>query len=263
MNKKILIFVSFLVLALALVGCGSAATPVPQPTMPPVVITVVITTTPLPVTATPIPPTITPIPTVGATLTQSVASSSSSLSTSSRSAAAPTATRRATAVTPVVVVPPTFTPVPNKYGAPELIGPVLDESLGRRDSRNSSQDIVFTWRSVQPLGQNECYVIRVDVTPGQGDQFLFCDLNQTQKGAGAEVQFVLFRPTIGSPNFSSLMPSNINTQSMSWSVYVAHDDGPGGIPSTGAFYAADNQRHKVTPLSPTSRTYKFPFSGGQ
>ena len=258
MKKQILLFSTVLILGLALVGCGSAATPVPQPTPPPVVITVVITATPLPVTATPIPPTITPLPTVGST----TAAQASSSSTASSSRPAATATRRATVVTPVGVVPPTFTPVPNKYGAPELIGPVFDESIGRKDSRSTSEDIVFNWRSVQPLGQNECYVIRVEVTPGQGENFLMCDSNETQKGSGVEIRWVLWRPTHGSPNFSSLMPANLSSQSMSWSVYVVHDDGPGGTPSTGAFYAADGLRHKVTPLGPRSRTYTFPFHGG-
>jgi hypothetical protein len=262
MKKQILLVVLVLIAVLALVGCGSSATPVPQPTSPPVVITVIITATPQPVTATLPPPTITPVPTVGETKVAQgtdVAKSSASASSSSRPAA--TATRRATLVTPVVV-PPTFTLVPNKYPAPSMIGPVFDESLGRKDSRSTGEDVVFNWHSVGALGTNECYTIRVDVAPGQGDQFLICDLAETQKGPGVEVRFVLWRPNRGSPNFSSLLTASPTAQTVSWYVTVVRDDGPGGTPAAGAFYATDGQRHKVTPLSPRSSTYSFPLNGG-
>ena len=263
MKKHIFLFVSGLFVVLALVGCGSAATPVPQPTPPPVVITVIVTATLPPVTATSPLPIITPVPTVGETkpaqATDVAKSASSSASSASRPVA--TATRRATLVTPAVV-PPTFTPVPIKYAAVEMIGPVFDESIPRKDSRSTSEDIVFNWRSVAPLGPNECYAIRVDVTPGQGETFLMCDLHETQKGPGVEIKWVLWRPRNGSPNFSSLLTVSPSSQTISWSVIVVKDDGQGGTGTNSAFYAADGFRHKTAPLSPASRTYKFPFNGG-
>ena len=263
MKNRVLLFISVLIVVLALVGCGSAATPIPQPTPPPVVITVVITATLPPVTATTQPPAITPVPTVGETKsaqpTDSAKASSSSSSSSSRATVTPT--RRATAVTPAVV-PPTFTPVPIKYGAVDMIGPVFDESMGRKDSRSTGEDIVFNWRSVAPLGPNECYAIRVDITPGQGETFLMCDLNETQKGPGVEIKWVLWRPNRGSPNFSSLLVPSPASQTVAWSVIVVRDDGQGGSGANSAFFATDGLRHKITPLSPASRTYKFPFYGG-
>ncbi len=241
-----------LVVSFALVGCGSApATPTKTaPTAAPVVVTVVITVTPAPATATSAPtqtlaPTVsvataTPTPTVKAT--------------AAVAKAAATATKKPT----TAPVAPTNTAVALKYPAPTLLHPIYDLGLGVRDERHYPGDaLIFQWQSVGPLSGNECYLIRVDMNPGQGDSFLQCDAGQaTQLGVGALAQFVLYQPNRGGPNYSSLLPTTVGDTTVNWYVQLVRDNGKGNGPSD-----ASGVRHAVTPLSPKSNTVMFFLKG--
>ncbi len=251
MTRKTWLLLVLAIVLLALVGCGSApATPTkPAPTQPPAVVTVVITVTPPPATATSAP-TLTPIPTVAATapVTATVKP------TATAGAPRPTSTRTRTPV----AVAPTSTTAPNKYAAPKIVGPIFDEALGRKDERHYPGDaLIFQWQSVGALGANECYMIRVDMNPGQGDAFLQCDAGQaTQLGAGGTAQFTLYQPNRGGPNYSSLLPTNVGDTTVNWYVQVVHDDGKGNGPTDPG-----GVRHAVTPLGPKSNTVMFLLKG--
>ncbi len=119
--------------------------------------------------------------------------------------------------------------------------------------------MVFQWQAVGPLGQNECYVVRLDVNPGGGDSFLQCDPSATGAGATKVVNYVLQRPGFTGPNYSGLLAKDASQATVSWYVQVVRDD---GTAATGA-YAVDGSRHKVTPLSPRSTVFQFPLFGNQ
>jgi hypothetical protein len=147
-------------------------------------------------------------------------------------------------------------PLPLRYPAPRLIGPVNDPGLGRRDERHNPADtLVFQWQSVGALGGNECYALRVDLSPGQGDSFLQCDAGlATQLVQGATAQFTLYRPGQAGPNYAGLLPPEASDTTVSWSVQVVKDLGKGTGPAS-----PDGTRHNVAPLSPKSSVYQFPL----
>ncbi|MBI4785863.1 MAG: hypothetical protein HY782_02315 [Chloroflexi bacterium] len=248
-------FVCALVIVIAVVGCGTSPTPAPTKaaaTEAPKVITVVITQTPLPRTATPAQPSITPIPTLVLTATVPVATPIVKATTAStpRPAASRTPTRPAATAMP--------TAIPLKYAAPRLIGPVFDVDSGRRDERHYPADVLkFEWQSVGTLGEGECYLVHVEMIPGQGDSFLQCDPRlATQVGAGAMASFTLNKPTQVGPNYSALIPTQVGDTTVHWYVQVVKDLGKGPGAS-----APDGVRHTVAPLSPKSSTFQFPLKG--
>lgn len=252
-----LIVSAFVVLSL-IVGCGTSTPATPTKaaaTVAPAVVTVVITATLPPPTATVSVPTITPIPTLAITTTVPVTTSVKP--TNTPGAPKPTATRRPATATPVPqsVAP---SPLPLKYAAPRLIGPVNDPGLGRRDERHYPADtLVFQWLSVGALGANECYALRVDLSPGQGDSFLQCDAGQaTQLAQGATAQFTLYRPGQAGPNYASLLPVDVGDTTVSWSIQVVKDLGKGTGPAS-----PDGVRHNIAPLSPKSSVFQFPLKG--
>ncbi|MBI3538141.1 MAG: hypothetical protein HY070_11370, partial [Chloroflexi bacterium] len=139
MNKKNFALIGIIsVVGIFASGCGTATptrAPVPLATQAPLVITVVVTTTPLPVTATP----------ESALGTATVATTQAAI-TPTRLAALPTsttarvatATRRPATLTTASASPsPTATVFIAKYSAPKLIGPnfVADQG-GRKDIRH-------------------------------------------------------------------------------------------------------------------------------
>ncbi len=244
---------ALVIVSFALVGCGSNAPATPTtkavPTQAPVVVTVVITVTPVPATATSAA-TLTPIPTLAATVPASPTVKATTVSGPPK----PTATKKPT--TPAVT--PTNTAVPLKYAAPKLVGPIYDLALGRKDERHYPGDaLIFQWQSVGNLGPSECYMIRVDMNPGQGDAFLQCDpAKATQLTAGATAQFMLNQPNRGGPNYSSLLPTTVGDTTVNWYVQVVRDDGKGNGPTDPS-----GGRHAVTPLSPKSNTAMFLLKG--
>ncbi len=263
---------SLLVLALAITvsivvnGCGSSPTPTrPAPTQPPAqqppqVITVIVTPTQLPPTATVALPTITPIPTLAVATVAPVATTAAVKPTAAPAAtkAGPTATRRPT--TPAAPVPAATNTVvvANKYGAPVPIRPIYDQSRGQTDERHYPADTLqFVWQSVGSLQGNECYQIRVDMVPGQGDTFLQCDQSATQVGVGSPASFTLNKPNQAGPNYSALLPLSAGECNVNWNVQVVRDNGKG----TGASDPS-GQRHSTTPLSPKSPTVSFLLKGG-
>ncbi|HEX9076890.1 MAG TPA: hypothetical protein VF932_13995 [Anaerolineae bacterium] len=256
-QKPWFLLVCALIVLSFVVGCGTSSPATPTKaaaTVAPAVVTVIITATLPPPTATAPVPTITPIPTLAITTTVPVTTSVKP--TNTPGAPRPTATRRPATATPVpAVVPPS--PVPLKYAAPRLIGPVNDPGLGRRDERHNPADtLIFQWMATGPLGENECYSVRVDMNPGQGDAFLTCDSSVTQLTPGSIAQFTLYRPGQAGPNYAGLLPPEVGDTAVSWSVQVVKDLGKGTGPS-----APDGVRHNVAPLSPKSSTFQFPLKG--
>lgn len=254
-------------LAIAVTGCGSSPTPTrPAPTQPPAqqppqVITVIVTPTQLPPTATVGLPTITPIPTIAVATVSPVATTATVKPTVAPAAtkAGPTATRRPT--TPAAPVAPAATNTAvaaNKYAAPVPLRPIYDQSRGQTDERHYPADTLqFVWQSVGSLQGGECYQIRVDMVPGQGDTFLQCDSSATQAGVGAGVSFTLNKPSQVGPNYSALLPLSAGESNVNWSVLVVRDNGKG----TGASDPS-GARHSTTPLSPKSQTVSFLLKGG-
>ncbi len=256
-RKSWFLLVCALVVLSIVSGCGTSSAPTPTKaaaTVAPPVVTVVITATLPPPTATQPVPTITPIPTIALTTTVAANTPVAVKPTNTAGAPRPTATRRPNTPTTVAVAA-TATPLPNKYPGPRLIGPVYDPGLGRLDERHNPGDtLVFQWMAVGPLGPNECYVLRVDFTPGQGDAFLICDSSLTQAAPGATVQFTLYKPTQAGPNYAGLLSPESGDATVKWYVQVAKDQGKGTGPSDPS-----GVRHNVIFLSPRSSVYQFPL----
>jgi hypothetical protein len=224
-------------------------------------VTVVVTPTALPPTATLALPTITPIPTIAITTvvpSPTTAAAVKPTTAAVATKAGPTATRRPTTPAAPVAPAPTRTAVALKYAAPTPVSPIFDESVGRKDERHYPADVLrFEWQSVGALGGNECYQIRVDMVPGQGDTFLQCDASATQAGLGSVASFTLNKPTQAGPNYSALLPTSAGETFVNWSVQVVRDDGKGTLASDPG-----GGRHNTTPLSPKSNTVKFLLKGG-
>ncbi len=250
--------VFILACSIVLIGCGTA-TPTrlaqPLPTQAPIVITVVVTATPAPVTAT-AELTGVALPTGAATQTSATPTRGAGQATSTTRPVVPTNTRRpATATTAAQgTAIPSATTFIQKYPAVRLIGPVfVVDAGGRKDERKFPGDaLTFEWESPGGLGGGECYMITVQLTPGQGDYFLQCNSAETQKGQAQTVRFTLERPNRPGPNYTSLLPNPGGDTTVRWYVTVVRDDG----------VAADGVHRKYTPLSPASATFSFPFKGG-
>jgi hypothetical protein len=243
---------------LTITGCGTSATPTPSATQVPVVITVIVTATPLPPTATSAAPTITPLPTVGVTETVQAATTSTK-PTNTPGAPKPTATKSPA----VAAKTATQTALPLTLPAPVLNGPNFNPDQGRKDERHSPSDaLTFEWQSISPLGQNVCYMIRVDFVPtneqpGAGDAFLQCDPTETTKAQAQIVRFTMYRPGSSGLNYAGLLPNPPTDLWVKWYVTVVADQGAGAGPQDPS-----GTRHKVAPLSPKSDTFQFLLKGG-
>jgi hypothetical protein len=257
--KTILLLTISLTVAVIIVGCG-AATPTPAPTQPPVQITVIVTATPPPPTATSAAPSITPLPTVNVTTTVQAA-----VTEAKPTVVAPT---KAPVVATKKPAPPaasaTPSPLPLTLPAPVLVGPNFNPNTGQKDERHSPSDaLVFEWQSINPLGPNVCYMIRVDFLPtnnqpGAGDAFLQCDPAETQKAQSQTVRFTMYRPGSSGLNYAGLLPNPQTDLWVKWYATIVADQGLGAGPQD----AATGIRHKVAPLSPKSDTFQFLLKGG-
>ncbi len=246
--KSWFLLVSLLLVLVTVVGCGGApATPTKPPvTVPPAVTVVVVTATPPPATPTSAQPTAVPTPIITAT-----AVVTTPVAVKPTSAAVKAATRTPTK-TAATIAP---TPLPQKFAAARLIEPIFDPEQGKKDERHFPSDaLVFKWTSVGGLGTDECYSISVSMTPGQGDSFLMACGDQTQ--SGYPVQFILFQPTRGGPNYSALLPYPNADTWVSWSITPVKDLGKGTGPQD-----ASGTRHKTAPLGATSVRGQFLFKG--
>ncbi len=253
-----------LAVGIAITGCGSSPTPTrpapTQPPQPPQVITVIITPTALPPTATVALPTITPIPTIAVATVPPAPTTAAVKPTAVPAAtkAGPTATRRPTTPAAPVAVATNTVVAANKYPAPVPVRPIYNQATGQTDERHYPADTLqFIWQSVGSLQGDECYQIRVEMVPGQGDTFLQCDPSATQVGAGSNASFTLNKPNQAGPNYSALWPLNAGECNVNWTVQVVKDNGKG----TGA-QDPTGQRHSTTPLSPKSTTVFFLLKGG-
>jgi hypothetical protein len=238
-----------LVILIAVVGCGTAATPTkPAPTVAPQVITVIVTSTPLPATATPpIPPTITPMPTLALTQTVPISTPVAVKPTTGPVTPRATATKKPPTAPAVTA---TATPLPIKYAAPRLLEPIYDEAKGQRDERHYPGDaLVLKWTSIGPIQADECYLITISFEPGQGDTFLVSNLcgDSTQKDY--PVSFTINQPSRASPNYSSLWGGS--DAWVTWSVSVVKNLGQ----------KADKVHFNTAPLSPSSGPSKFLLKG--
>ncbi len=256
--KSWFLLLSMLLVLLAVVGCGGApATPTKPPvTVPPAVITVVVTATPPPATPTSAQPTAVPTPTITATVpvTTPVASKPTSVAVK---AATRTPTKGAAAATAA----PTALPV--KFAAPRLLEPIFDLDQGKKDERHFPGDaLIFKWTSVGGLGTDECYDINVSMTPGQADSFLTACGDQTQQGspvANASFpgsSFTLYQPSRGGPNYSALLPYPNADTWVTWSVRAVKDLGKGNGPQD-----ANGVRHNTAALGAASSKGQFLLKG--
>jgi hypothetical protein len=257
-TKTALLFATSAILLVAVVGCGTAATPTPSATQTPFQITVVITATQPPPTATSAAPTITPLPTIAANVTPPTVAPTAKPS-NTPGPAKPTATKKPA----VAVATATQTPLPLTSPAPVLIRPNFDPNTGQKDERHSPSDaLIFEWQSIGPLGPNVCYMARIDFVPtneqpGGGDAFLQCDPQWTQKAQSQTVQFVLNQPGHTGLNYSGLLPNPPTDLWVKWYITVVADQGAGTGPQD-----PNGTRHKVSPLSAKSQTFQFLLKGG-
>lgn len=251
MKKQIVLILALAIVAVFVISCGSAPTATPAPTQPPLVITVVITPTPLPPTATPSQPTLTPIPTVAVT--------------STIPAVLPTATRVAAATKPPVVrtatkpaIAPTATALPLKFAATGLIEPLWQppwNETQRDEVKFPGSAMIFKWRAAGGLGGDECYLLSATSTPinanlpPHSDSFLVHCGDQTQRDY--PVSFVLLQPNKGGPNYSSLM-MDASEMWITWTVTVVKNLGQ----------CVDQYKCKFAPISPPSLQGRFLFKGG-
>ena len=252
-NKSALLFTLVLIVLLAVVSCGTAATPTPSVTQTPFQITVIVTATPPPPTATSAAPTITPLPTIGANVTPPTVAPTTK-PTNTPGAPKPTATKKpaVAAATATQTAPPLTLP------APILNSPNFNPDIGQKDERRSPSDaLIFEWQSISPLAPNVCYMIRIDFVPlnnqpGGGDAFLQCDSTQTQKAQSQTVSFTLYQPNHTGQTYSGLLPNPVTDLWVEWSVTVVADQGAGTGPQDSS-----GTRHKVVPLSPKSNVFRF------
>jgi hypothetical protein len=234
-------------LALLITGCSPSptATPTRVPTLtpaPPPSPTTVPTATLLP-TETPAPtliPTDTPVPPTH------------------------TPTRKPTkAVTPKPKPTATNTAVAFKYSAPELMEPGTSNPGEVKDQRKFGDTIVFVWRAVAQLGENECYAIHiVFVNPNDNRHSVADYLTDCQSAAptNSRVKFNLYAPVgakKGNPNYQGLIAyagPESNRFVARWTVTVVRNTDP----VTNNDPLAPNMS-KTIPLSPASAVFEFPF----
>lgn len=255
-SRRWFFLLSVLLVLLAVVGCGGApATPTKPPvTIPPVVMTVIVTATPPPASPTSTAPTAAPTSVITATvaLTTPVASKPTSVAVK---AATRTPTKSAVTKAP--------TPLPQKFAAPRLLEPIFDVDQGKKDERHFPGDaLVFKWTSVGALGTDECYAINVSMTPGQGDAFLTACGDQSQQGyqvvnpSFPGSSFTLYQPKGPGPNYSALLPVPNADTWVSWTVTAVKDLGKGNGPQD-----AGGTRHNTAALGPASARAQFLLKG--
>ncbi|MCX7838565.1 MAG: hypothetical protein N2559_03795 [Anaerolineae bacterium] len=254
MNSKTIRLIPLALLTILLIGCGTAVTPTPVPTQPPLVITVIVTATPLPPTATSAAPTVTLMPTLPLTATVSVATPTQAV------AKAATATRPAATRTPTrAAASPTATALPIKFGAPTVNRPIWTETR-KDEAKFPSGAIIFEWKSVGGLSGDECYLLRVTteaVNPGPGigtksDYWVVACGDQTP--AGSPVRFTLESPNRPGnlPNYNSIL-LDTNEMWANWTVTVVKNLGE---------CEPDYKYHcKTAPISPPGQG-RFLFKGG-
>jgi hypothetical protein len=249
------LFLVGLFLSLLIIGCQSRPTPTPQPTPTENVVVVVITST--------TQPTLAPTETLEATITPLATFTPIGLNS-------PTPTRRATATpapirtigatnTPKAVasatpVPPTATPLPDKYSAPLGISPTTG------DSNSEGAEIQFKYLAVGPLRGNECYLLHVQMVsasgnvPPAGDDFLDTKNCASQSPPGTRLVFVLNRPKFGSPTFGGIeqLAQNLGATvpfRLQWYVRVVQNNG----------FGPDGVHYNTIPLSSNSATLESEF----
>ncbi len=246
--KSWFLLVCMLLVVVVVSGCGGApATPTkPAATVPPAVTVLVITATPPPATPTSAVPT--EAPTAVVTATAPVATPVAVKPTSVAKAATRTPTKAAATAAP--------TALPQKFAAPRLLEPLfINEPGAQKDERHFPGDALnLKWGAVGGMGGDECYVVTISMTPGQGDSFITNCGNQTQ--LGYPVTFTLHQPNRGGPNYSALLPVPNSDTWVSWTVAVVKDLGKGNGPQD-----ASGTRHNTAPLGPTSARGQFLLKG--
>lgn len=255
MHHKVHMVPVLALLATFIIGCGTATTPTPAATQPPLVITVIVTATLPPPTATSAAPTVTPMATLPLTSTTVTATPTQAI------AKAATATRPPATRTPTrPAVTPTATALPMKFGAPSLNRPVWTENQ-KDEAKFPGGAIILDWQSVGGLGGDECYLVQIatePVNPGPGIEGSRSDYWVThcgdQTATGASVKFTIESPNrIGSaPNYGSIL---LNTDQMwaNWSVTV--------VKNLGQCDPSYSYHCKTAPISPPGKN-RFLFKGG-
>jgi len=237
-----------------LVSCGTATAPTPLPTQPPLVITLIVTATPPPPTATSSAPTVTPMPTLplpGTLPAMTPTPTVARVTSTPRPAATRTPTRPA--------VSPTPTALPLRFGAPTLNRPLWTETQ-KDEAKFPGGAIIFEWKSVGALGNDECYHIRLTtepVNPGPGigvksDYWVVRCGDQTP--AGASVRFTLESPNRRgqAPHYGSVL---LDTNEM-WATWVLTV-----VKNLGECDPGYTYHCKTAPISPPAQG-RFVFKGG-
>jgi len=253
MNRTIS-FLLVAVVALSVVGCGTATAPTLTPTQPPQVITVIVTATPPPPTATSSAPTVTPMPTLPLTSTVAAATPTQAVAKATTAPRTPTRTPTKKPATA------TATALPMKFGAPNLTHPIWTDNQ-KDQATFPGGAIIFDWQSVGGLAGDECYLVQATtepVNPGpgiessRGDYWVAWCGDQT--GTGVSVKFTLEPPRLigAAPNYSSIL---LNTDQMwaNWSVTV--------VKNLGQCDPSYQYHCKWAPISPSAKG-RFLFKGG-
>ncbi len=260
---RLSLVVGLLIVALLAFGCQTQSPAAPAETPTENIVYVVVTATSQPTfaatetlepTITPLA-TFTPIATLGAKPATPTATRKPAV-TAAPSTPRPQPTAAPTGETVAQVPSPTAIAAQNKYPAPVAIKPTAG------DSYRDNSDIQMFFRSVGPLGTNECYALYLEMTNPvavsggvSGDWFFDGDHCGDQSPVGAQLVFTVYRGKFtNKPNYGTILAGSeqaapTDLLKARWRVWVVQDQGLGD----------DGVHHKTVRLSPDSATLEFDF----
>jgi hypothetical protein len=258
-KSRILVVSLIALIVLLAVGCGPSPTRTPAVTLPPQVITVIVTAVPPPATETPPPPTPggLPSPTVGVSAPVSITTATAAATKPPVVAVKPTATKKPA----VAAATATATALPLRFAAPSLLRPNWTDD--QKDERKIDVDsLQFAWRPVDGMVPGECFLLTLtsqstNPAPGaatKSDNFLVRCADQPRTDDEVkfgEVRFTLFSPKIGGPNYTSI-ELDTNEMWVDWTITV--------VKNLGQCEAGNMYHCKTQPLSPAGKG-RFLFKG--
>lgn len=259
-TKKWFLLALVAMMAISLIGCGTAPTPTPAATPPPQVVTVVITPTPPPPTATLAQPAITPLPTVALTTTVPTATPTTVVVKATNTPGAPKPAATKTPTKAAAVATATETALSMKFGAPLPMMPLWQPpwNEGQKDEvKFPGSAMVYRWKPVGGLNGDECYLLTATseavnnpTLPTRTDTFVVGCGDSTPVDVQNGFTFTLYQPGRGGPSYSSLMMDS-SEMWVYWTVTIVKNLGS----------CVDQYHCKTAPISPASYRGKFLFKG--